>query len=169
MYLLTKIYFGKFKWNVLWTCLLTRIEYILATNLDELNNMWIELTPEEKKRFKGLKRRRAVKHGIIFFLVIFLFSLLFDKVIGEYDGMDQAIGERLNWTEIYGSLIKYILMGLCTTIYIYVYIRNDERSTYICLKCGKSKNLDKIFACDCGGEFKCISDLKWKDENENSR
>lgn len=36
----------------------------------------------------------------------------------------------------------------------------------MCLKCEKLKKNDKIYSCDCGGEFVPLDELEWVDDEK---
>lgn len=137
--------------------------------------MWMHKSEKELMKIRQLKVNayKKTRQPLILSLVLILIASI-DIKIG-FNKFDIQTLTPITWKAFFKEgIIIALIIGLIAFIFVYALQIILKRQIFlkpeamICLKCEKSKSDDKIYQCDCGGEFVPLDELEWVEEKKPS-
>ena len=130
--------------------------------------MWIRKELSEVIRDRH-KKCRSIKIPLLYASSIFIFSAIMIKI--GYSKYSNPSIDPISWQRFfYSGIFIALILGISSFLLFYVwqlYTKRqigEGRTTLICTNCYKTKCIDDIFTCDCGGEFVNFDEMKWVED-----
>ena len=146
--------------------------------------MWAKRTKEEYEQYckedeninkKQFKKLFSIKGIIILFLFFTVLLIVLELLFGESIGARLPIDLRnkIRFSDIPNRLPYYFTVSFFLVICIYALTKILKHrlhpNTFICEKCNKLKSYDGNLQCECGGKYINIDEMKWVENQEDSK
>lgn len=138
--------------------------------------MWKYKNEEELKNIRQRKKNayKEISRPCILAVLLFLVEAIVIKI-----GFPIALVPKfhpLTWGEFFkDGLLRAFIFGLLVFFVTYFGQIISKRRIYfgpeamMCLQCEKLNKNDKIYQCNCGGEFVPLDELEWVEEKGSSK